>query len=495
MARVFQSARSFMKSSSRALPYDAAGDGPRSRDWGTDHGPNTALLGSLEKLRKRARHEVRTNTWAASGVEVIVSNVVGSGINPMHKNPALLALWREWSTECDAYHYTDFPGLQTLAMRAVVEGGEAFVRIRPRRMSDGLKVPFQLQVLEPEMVPSTLNKKLPNGNRIVAGIEHNLVGKPVAYHMLKSHPGEGSLLGDHNMETVRVPAEGVLHLRLMRRPGEVRGEPWLTKALVRLKELSEYDDAELVRKRTAALYAGFIHTAGAEDDDDVVAGLNPELSSDAEDVVIDPLEPGSMITLPPGYDVKFSQPVDVGGTYEAFMRSQLRSIASALGITYEQLTGDLGGVNDRLIRASLLEFKRRARSWQSDMMIHQLCRPVWRSFIEFARLAGEISDSTDGVDIPPSWIPESWEHLHPAQDISALEAEVRAGFKARSEVIRQRGRDPEAVDELIAQDNARAERLGLMHSSDGRYDKMPDLPQDDDQDDDPQEDTDNADTD
>ncbi len=33
------------------------------------------------------------------------------------------------------------------------------------------------------------------------------------------------------------------------------------------------------------------------------------------------------------------------GSYEAFMRQQLRAIAIGTGITYEQLTGDLTGVN------------------------------------------------------------------------------------------------------------------------------------------------------
>lgn len=462
----------FLTSTERSLAYDAAGDGPRSTGWGTDHGPNAALVGALEKLRKRSRHEVRTNTWASSGVETIVSNTVGSGIHPMHPNRDLLKLWSTWCEQSDAYHHTDFAGLQALAMRAVVEAGEVFVRIRPRRLEDGFTVPMQLQVVEAEMVPSTLHKKLPNGNVIVAGIEFDSIGRPAAYHMLKSHPGEGLMFADLNLQTVRVPAEGVLHLRLMRRPGEVRGEPWLARALVKLRDLDAYDDAELVRKKTAALFGGFVYTPGAEDDDEVVAGINPELGA-TEDVVIDPLEPGTFPVLPPGYDVKFSQPADVGGSYEVFMKSQLRSIAASLGITYEQLTGDLSGVNDRLIRASLLEFKRRARMWQQQLLIHQLCKPAWRKFVEFAVLAGEIEPSAEGLETAPKWVAEAWEYLNPSQEISALEAEVKAGFKSRSEVIRQRGRQPEEVDAQIDADNARADALGLMHTSDGRYAKMP----------------------
>ena len=65
-------------------------------------------------------------------------------------------------------------------------------------------------------------------------------------------PGDGSLApmsGTGGMETVRVPADEVIHLFRPLRPGQIRGEPWLARALVKLHELDQYDDAELVRRR------------------------------------------------------------------------------------------------------------------------------------------------------------------------------------------------------------------------------------------------------
>jgi len=64
--------------------------------------------------------------------------------------------------------------------------------------------------------------------------------------------------GTGGMDTVRVPAAEVMHLFRPLRPGQIRGEPWLARALVKLNELDQYDDAELVRKKTAAMFAGFI---------------------------------------------------------------------------------------------------------------------------------------------------------------------------------------------------------------------------------------------
>lgn len=58
-----------------------------------------------------------------------------------------------------------------------------------------------------------------------------------------------------------------------------------------------------------------------------------------------------MQLLDPGEDIKFSELSDVCGSYEAFMMQQLRSIAIVIGITYEQLIGDLTNVNYSSIRA------------------------------------------------------------------------------------------------------------------------------------------------
>jgi capsid protein len=55
-----------------------------------------------------------------------------------------------------------------------------------------------------------------------------------------------------------VPANDVLHIYRPLRPWQIRGEPWLSNVLLKLYELDQYDDAELVRKKTAAMFAGFI---------------------------------------------------------------------------------------------------------------------------------------------------------------------------------------------------------------------------------------------
>src|SRR3546814_13381798 len=99
----------------------------------------------------------------------------------------------DWSSDVCSSDLQGFAafGLQALATRAMLEGGEALVRLRYRRTEDGLPVALQIQVLEAEHLPTTMNRDLPGGNVIRAGIEFDRLGRRVAYHLYRSHPNAG----------------------------------------------------------------------------------------------------------------------------------------------------------------------------------------------------------------------------------------------------------------------------------------------------------------
>ncbi len=59
--------------------------------------------------------------------------------------------------------------------------------------------------------------------------------------------------GDHAVKYAEVDLQELISLR-----NKIRREPWLSRVLLKLYELDQYDDAELVRKKTAAMFAGFI---------------------------------------------------------------------------------------------------------------------------------------------------------------------------------------------------------------------------------------------
>lgn len=118
---------------------------------------------------------------------------------------------------------TDFYGLQAMVAREMFVAGECFVRLRPRRAEDGLLVPLQLQLLQSEMLPFEKTETAANGNRIRCGIEFDGIGRRVAYHFRRRHPGDSTDQGALIPETVRVPAADVLHIYRPIDAGQIRG--------------------------------------------------------------------------------------------------------------------------------------------------------------------------------------------------------------------------------------------------------------------------------
>jgi lambda family phage portal protein len=126
-------------------------------------------------------------------------------------------------------------------------------------------VPVQLQLLQSEMLPFEKTETAANGNRIRCGIEFDAIGRRVAYHFRRRHPGDSTDQGAVTPETVRVPAGDVLHIYRPIDAGQIRGLPHVAPAMVRLFLLDQYDDAELDRKKTAAMFAGFITKTAPEE--------------------------------------------------------------------------------------------------------------------------------------------------------------------------------------------------------------------------------------
>ncbi len=150
-------------------------------------------------------------------------------------------------------------------------------------------------------------------------------GGRVAYHFHRTHPGD--VRQRSTGELVRVPAEQVCHVFHAIAEGQIRGVPWVAPAMVRLWLLDQYDDAELDRKKVAAMFAGFVTRPGPDD----VMGED-SAQKDQDGAALIGLQPGTMQLLLPGEDIKFSDPADVGGSYEAFQYPRRRQTRRRTGL-------------------------------------------------------------------------------------------------------------------------------------------------------------------
>lgn len=456
--------------------YNAGGQGRRLRAWRpTNAGPNTVSVTSLSLIRARSRAAHRNDPWAGTAADKYVSNLVGTGIVAKAVNgsailkAAIKKVWDRWCKYADADGVLDFYGLQALMAGEWEEGGEVFVRLRSRRLSDGLPVPLQLQVIEAEQCPAEYYTTASNGNPVRAGIEFNAIGQRVAYWMYQFHPGDvvGTTQGN---QLVRIPAEQVIHLYQPLRAGQLRGVPRSAPVLVRMYNLDTFDDAVLERQKIANLFGVFFKTPNPEE------GAGPLSESahgqDPDGTPLAALEPGTSAELPPGWDVEFATPPDAGSAYPEFLRAQLMAIAAKHGVPYEVLTGDLRNVSDRALKLILNEFRRWLEQHQWLYLIPQALQPIREAFFDAAVLGG-VLDLPDYADLREDyvetlWVPQGWPYSHPVQDVDADIKAIAAGLKSRDAVVLANGDDPETVDAQNVEANKRADAAGLAYTSDGR---------------------------
>lgn len=430
----------------RSVVWDAAGTGNRLANWAA---PSTAFSTTLPAplLKERARDVYRNNPWARRAVDAVAVGAIGAGIKPQLRlanaelKQRVQARWLEWTDAADVTGRFDFYGFQQAALRAAMIDGESIVRMV---IEPGQHVPLQLQLLASEYMDSTRVD-----HQTLNGIEYDPAGRRRAYWLYQKHP---ALAPD--MKSVRVPVEQVIHLYAPIQPGVERGVSWLAPALVALRELQEYTEAALVKAKVSSLFAGYVTTQD---------GSNPLNPTNA----VPTLEPGSMVRLKTGETVEFSDPPDAGITYEPFVRQQLRAIASALGIPYELLANDVSQVTFASGRHALLEYRRQLESIQHHLIVFQLCRPVWTAWVRLAIAAGMLP-GTQSDYAGVRWIAPLPEMLDAGAEVRALIQKIRAGLMPRSEAVSLTGLDAETVDEEIAADNARADRLRIVLDSDAR---------------------------
>ncbi|MFM0479108.1 phage portal protein [Paraburkholderia strydomiana] len=426
-----------------ARGFDGAKRGPRAAGWRAGGGSSTAeVLPALGVLRNRARDLVRNNPHIRRALKIQVANAIGTGVQAKFADKALQKVWKSWVKECDASGLLDFYGLQAQAYRAWKESGEVLLRFRSRLPQDGMDVPLQLQMLEIDYLDS-LKVGPVDGGFIVAGVQFNLIGQRTGYWLFDQHPGEVSQV-PRNMLSRFVPASEVVHLfDALDRPNSVRGFPWLASAIWKARDLDEYQDAELVRKKIEACFAAFVTSS---DEGYQVGRTMASTPSDPRRV--ESLSPGMVEYLRQGESISFAAPV-TSNEYESNVRVDLRALAAGTDTSYEQMTGDYSQVNFTSGRMGKMEFKRMQEQDLWLVFIPMFCEAVASRFVSTAYLAGKAKQP----DADLTWSPQAIEFIDPLREANGIIALIDARLRSRHQSIRNLGDDPDEVDAEIEADS------------------------------------------
>jgi lambda family phage portal protein len=432
------------------------------------------IKGNLRILRGRARELSRNNAVAKSYLKILVANVLGErgiGYQPLVRNNndelnqqfnrKIEKAWKEWCRRgnCTVDGKLSFRAAQSLVLQTVATDGEAFVRMVPGFDN---KYRFALQMIDADQVDHLFSRWPSPGagrsaaeNEIRMGVEVDVWGRPVAYHVNPAHPSDlgGSLLRE------RIRAEYILHLYDPLRVQQTRGIPWFTPCMLEMRMVGGYMEAELVAARVSAAKIGFL-----EHTDDAAY----EAPTEDEHRRIE-ANPGVIEELPPGLRFKEWNPEHPANAFPMFVKAALRFIAGGLGVSYNALAADLEGVNYSSMRSGLLIERDQWKICQSFMKENFL-EPVFKNWLSMALLSGElVLDSRDpGRFLEGKWEARGWPWVDPLKDVQASILGIGAGLRTRDRIIGEEGGDVEEVFEQIAREKKLAEQYGLEFTVDAR---------------------------
>ena len=436
------------------------------------------LSTSLPRLRAASRQMVRDSAYAKRARQIVVNNVVGSGVGMQAQvmtsrdelatrvNDGIEAAWRDWT--CAEYCHTGgvlhFHDFERAAMAHVFEAGEVLVRMHYSSFGGG-RVPLALELIEPERLPdSSSTEPGPTVGEMRMGVEVDpRFGRPLAYWIRQRHPGDirGSI-GNTWDRYERVSASDVFHLRIIDRWPQTRGEPWLHAVLRKIDDLNELSGAELEAARMASMY--FATIKSPEPDGPTVA-----TDEEADGTQVMDIQPGLIQTLNPGEELSFHSPNRPNAGLDAFMRSMVREMAAGAQCSYESLSRDYSQSNYSSSRLSLLDDRDTWKMLQ-QWWIRSFRLPLHRVWMRQAVLARAIESvpiaqyATDPLKFEATLFkPRGWSWIDPTKEVTAYKEAIKAGLTTLTDVIAQTadGRDIEDVIQTRKRELAMLEEAGI----------------------------------
>lgn len=463
--------------------YAGASWGRTTNDWITlSTSADAELYTGLRTLRNRTRQLVRDNEYAKQALRLIVNNIVGQGIGMQGQvmqrrggkldekvNDKIEDLWQRWGSKgrwCHTAGRLSWADLQRMAIRSVAESGEVLIR-KVRRGFAGSPVPFALEIIEADQLVDNWSGRVGNsGNEIRMGVEVDEWQRPVAYWLYPRHPGDNMVSGvPQSNDYQRVPADEIIHLGLFERPNQTRCVPWFHAAMMKLRHIGGYEEAEIVRARASASIMGFIQSPEVdmpgEEADDADGLMDGERVMD--------LAPGTIRQLAPGESFNGFDPSSANPAIEPFMRFMLRSFAAGVGVSYESVSRDYSQSNYSSSRLALLDDRDQWRVMQ-QWLITSLHQEVFEAWTEMAVLSGTLDlpayESLPELYHSVRWMPRGWDWVDPAKEVAAAKAAIRAGFTTVADVASGKGGDYEDIFRQLRRERDLAKEYDLVLDSD-----------------------------
>jgi lambda family phage portal protein len=451
--------------------YHAASTGRLFADYvDSQRSPDSELHPVITRMRARSRDLARNNEYARRYFNLLKTNVVGQhgfklqvkaldprGALDTDGNTAIETAFKAWGKRgnCTADGKMSWVDVQKMVMEGLARDGEVFIiKHRGNSFHDS----FTLEFIEPDQVDEEKNERLDDGREIRMGVELDKFRRPIAYHLLTSHPGDYDFASMvKSPKHKRVPAEKVIHVFQPLRAGQTRGEPWMSAAMASIKQLNGWREASIVAARMGASKMGFFTSPSG---DGFVAD-----DMDGHVPLID-AQPGTFHQLPQGVDLKT---FDVGyptSEFDSFHKSVLKGVASGLGISYTSLANDLEATSYSSIRQGALEERDYYRNCQ-QVMIDHFIRPVYEAWLSAAMEVESVFmplSTFEKFALASEFRGRAWNWVDPMKEMNAAILGMKNGVLSLQDVAAQYGKDTEELLAEIQRDKNLMEQFSIKYA-------------------------------
>ncbi len=428
-------------------------------------------LDDLNSLRDRSRWLVRNESLAVGAINTVTTNVIGSGlrVKPTIDAAALgispdeadaleavikreFNLWAEAKT-ADVARTLNFYAQQEQAFRAVLESGDviAIMAMVEREMN-----PYKLaiQIIEADRLSNPDNAI--DTPTLIAGVEKDTKGAPVAYHIANQYPNSYSNRQPKGTKWNRITAYGaesgrqnIIHLFTQLRPGQTRGIPYLAAVIEPLKMIGKYTEAELISAVISGMFTVFVKTADGEGLD-FSTDMGAETGSKSSDKDIK-MASGAIVDIGPDDEIESANPGRPNTAFDPFVQAIFRQIGVALELPYEILIKHFTA-SYSAARAALLEawkFFKKRRQWMAE----NFCQPVYENWFDEAVLIGRISAPGYFTDpmMRKAYLGARWDGpgrgmIKEKEEAAAALLKVEGGLSTlEAEIVKLEGGDFDAI--------------------------------------------------
>ena len=401
---------------------------------------NQDISEQLLTLQARSRDLFKNTSLIPAYLFVMQKNIIGSegiqlrskamDLNGVADNFAQRTITQQWlefsKNPTTSENQTMKEALRTIVSNLVIDG-ESVIMIH-EGFNNEANIAFQ--ILDATHLDADFNADLKGGKKVIAGIEINSLGKPLAYYFRNPTP----LLGFESQQTqrVRITANKIIHLFKKDLSNQIRGFPPTSAILIDIKRLNDFIKFSVLASREGSAQSGFI--------------LDEQGTFSGDKQGNYQLSPGQINILNKGQSFQPYTPQHPNTNFADFVKSTQKQIASALGISYNYLINDFESTNFSSLKQSSRSDFETYKLYQ-DLIVSGFLNPLFEQWLSIQILNRNLnlpfSKLTKFKNV--TWIPKRQGEIDALKEANANKTKLENGLTSKTRILAEQGIDFEDI--------------------------------------------------